>query len=90
MAGACDNEMELKSKLLDSKGVSIIKDKIVFIDKKRNCSISVDGHFIYQKQLYLIEVDSYNMAKVVVGQYVLLNQLYDSKVAKCCKSDCIF
>lgn len=38
--------------------------------------ISVDQSFIHKNTEYLVEVDSANMAKLLAGQYVLLNQLY--------------
>lgn len=38
--------------------------------------ISVDQSFLYNDVEYLVEIDSANMAKLLTGQYVLLNQLY--------------
>lgn len=38
--------------------------------------ISVDESLLHNDRQYLIEVDSGNMAKLLVGQYVLLNQLH--------------
>jgi hypothetical protein len=38
--------------------------------------ISVDQSFSYDGVEYLVEIDSANMAKLLTGQYVLLNQLY--------------
>lgn len=40
--------------------------------------ISVDESLIQNGITYLIEIDSGNMAKLIVGQYVLLNELYDA------------
>lgn len=37
--------------------------------------ISVDQSFEYDGRDYLVEIDSGNTAKLLVGQYVLLNQL---------------
>jgi hypothetical protein len=37
--------------------------------------ISVDESLTHNGRQYLIEIDSANMAKLLVGQYVLLNQL---------------
>lgn len=42
---------------------------------EENVRISVDQSFTYKDTTYLIEVDSGNMAKLLVGQYILLNQL---------------
>jgi hypothetical protein len=41
--------------------------------------ISVDESLEYRGVEYLIEVDSANMAKLLVGQYVLLNVLHTSR-----------
>jgi len=38
--------------------------------------ISVDQSFRHDDIEYLVEIDSANMAKLLTGQYVLLNQLY--------------
>jgi hypothetical protein len=44
--------------------------------KQGNVQISVDESFTHKDKQYLIEIDSGNMAKLLVGQYVLLNQLH--------------
>lgn len=41
--------------------------------------ISVDQSLEHNGTEYLIEIDSANMAKVLVGQYVLLNQLHTKR-----------
>jgi len=41
--------------------------------------ISVDQSVEYEGTEYLIEIDSANMAKLLVGQYVLLNQLHKDR-----------
>lgn len=41
--------------------------------------ISVDESLEYKGVEYLVEIDSANMAKLLVGQYVLLNQLHTSR-----------
>lgn len=60
---------------------------IQFLGKRRfpkrrlpqgNVEISVDDSFAHNGTNYLLEVDSGNMAKLLVGQYVLLNQLVTS------------
>ncbi|QSX77949.1 hypothetical protein [Agrilutibacter solisilvae] len=52
------------------------------LGKKRYASggveISVDQSFVHDDREVLIEIDSANMAKLIVGQYVLLNHLRDS------------
>lgn len=87
MAKAGDNEDRLK-KILSKQGKCILKEKLNF--RSNNCSISVDANFTYNQKTYLVEVDSYNMAKVVVGQYVLLNELFDENKARNQKDNCVF
>jgi len=57
--------------LLEQKKYTI-EDKL-----KRRLSSSVDYYMEHEGRQMLIEVDSYNMAKVVVGQYLLLNRFRD-------------
>lgn len=45
-------------------------------------SISVDQSLEHEGVSYLIEIDSANMAKLLVGQYVLLNQLHGNEKEK--------
>ena len=58
-------------------------EAVVLTGKQRFASgkvqISVDQSFEFNGTDYLVEVDSGNMAKLLVGQYVLLNQLRKSK-----------
>lgn len=68
------NEKKLRNKI-DSKN---LLGKIVFGSKKKGkANISVDGHFIFNGKLYLVEVDSANEAKLLAGQYTLIDTLYD-------------
>jgi len=46
-------------------------------EKNRRLSSSVDYYFEHDNRQMLVEIDSYNMAKVLVGQYLLLNQFRD-------------
>ncbi|MCA0894028.1 hypothetical protein [Microbulbifer agarilyticus] len=74
MSGAGNNEKQF-IQLFDSKvGKGILNGKRSF--KKTNVSISVDNSLHNGNSEILIEIDSGNMAKLLVGQYVLLNQLY--------------
>lgn len=61
---------------------SVLREKVsglVLSGKRRfqteNVEISTDESFTYNGVNYLVEVDSGNMAKVLVGQYVLINAL---------------
>lgn len=61
-------------------------DGIKLTGKKRYASdgvvITTDQSFIHKGCEYLIEIDSGNMAKLLVGQYVLINQLYEADKTK--------
>lgn len=50
--------------------------------KRGEVEISVDQSFMHSDVEYLVEIDSANMAKLLTGQYVLLNQLYSGDKAK--------
>src|SRR6185369_15626936 len=78
MAKAKDNE-KIFCELFRSKvsSVSLSSDQTTYSitdEKRRRLSSSVDYCFLHNNRKVLLEIDSYNMAKVVVGQYVLLNQ----------------
>ncbi|EDT73603.1 hypothetical protein [Clostridium butyricum] len=51
-----------------------LEGKLVF-GNKYGANISVDNSFSYNNKKVLIEIDSGNMAKLLVGQYFLLNEL---------------
>lgn len=51
-----------------------LEGKLVF-GKRDDVNISVDNAFSYNNKKVLIEIDSGNMAKLLVGQYFLLNEL---------------
>lgn len=55
-------------------GKGILEQKI-FLGKREDVNISVDNSISYNKRKVLIEIDSGNVAKLLVGQYFLLNQL---------------
>jgi len=71
------NENNMKEKLGNN-----IKGKIIFgrsdTAKLKSANISVDGYFEYNKKLYLVEIDSENQAKLLAGQYILIDCLYDT------------
>lgn len=60
----------------------VLKGKKVYDNGKTGqdkVSISVDNSIEYNKKNLLIEIDSGNMAKLIVGQYTLLNILCKNK-----------
>ncbi|MBO5907375.1 MAG: hypothetical protein J6Q85_04420 [Clostridia bacterium] len=87
---AGDNEKNFRMRMTGN-----IKSKISFKhkDSKSNVYISVDGHFEYNGRLYLVEVDSGNEAKLLAGQYILLNSIYKQDVIEgrmYAPKDCVF
>jgi hypothetical protein len=70
------NERRFKELMLRASGVTLL-GKRRFWDG--DVEISVDESLKYQDTEYLIEIDSANMAKLLVGQYVLLNQLHKTR-----------
>ena len=69
-----------------------IKGKLSFNDEEKTY-ISVDGHFVHNNKLYLLEIDSGNQAKLLAGQYILINALWKDKnigEKKYLINDCIF
>jgi len=70
---AGDNERKFE-KIFKAKsaGVDLLGKRRFVL---REVEISVDQSFEHDGKDYLIEIDSGNMAKLLVGQYVLLNQL---------------
>ncbi|WP_318473459.1 hypothetical protein [Photobacterium leiognathi] len=83
MAKAKDNEKAFIS-LFNEKVEEITLENQKFFSIKdsrsRRLSSSVDHYFEREGYQVLIEIDSYNMAKVVVGQYQLLNLLRDDSL----------
>lgn len=76
---AGDNERKFEQ-LFNAKSAGVnLLGKQRFVSGE--VEISVDQSFEHDEKDYLVEIDSGNMAKLLVGQYVLLNQLRDSKKA---------
>jgi len=77
MTKAGENERKF-SLLFNAKstGVSLLGKKRFVLDE---VEITVDQSFEYEGNDYLVEIDSANMAKLLVGQYVLLNLLHTQK-----------
>jgi hypothetical protein len=63
----------------------LLNGKLRYVDRASTVEISVDNSIMSEEGTLLIEIDSANEAKLIVGQYVLLNQLYDGN-----KEDTIF
>ena len=61
---------------------NILLGKINFRSKKNNVFISVDNLIEFEDEVFLIEVDSSNQAKLVAGQYTLLCFLFNNPIEK--------
>lgn len=62
---------------------NLLSGKIIFKDKhKNNVQVSVDNSIVLDNHVILIEIDASNQAKLVSGQYTLLNLLKDSPLNK--------
>lgn len=68
---------------INGKCPSILKCKLSW--KKESVFISADFHIETNKYIYLIEVDASNQAKLIVGQYLLINLLKDFPTFKTAK-----
>jgi hypothetical protein len=74
---AGDNERRFELLFCESAPHTPLLGKQRYV--RGNVEISVDQSFVHEDVQYLIEVDSANMAKLLAGQYVLLNQLYSGE-----------
>ncbi len=74
MTVAGENERKFITLFEEKIENNILKGKAVY--KSVDVSISADNNFSLNNKHYLIEIDSGNMAKLLVGQYVLLSKLY--------------
>ncbi|RSK27627.1 hypothetical protein EJF36_12485 [Bacillus sp. HMF5848] len=76
---AGSNEKKFKEYFITKYGANALNGKCApFISEDQKVSISVDNSIKLGNKEILIEIDSGNMAKLLVGQYVLLNKLCDS------------
>lgn len=75
------NEKDFESIFETYKLNGLLKGKKTYNNKKsgdEKVSISVDYRIVYDNKEILIEIDSGNMAKLIVGQYTLLNILCEN------------
>ncbi|SOC15620.1 hypothetical protein SAMN05880501_108117 [Ureibacillus xyleni] len=74
---AGSNEVKFRNYFEGKFGQNILGGKRNYQSDDKLVSISVDNSIQIGNKEILIEIDSGNMAKLLVGQYVLLNQLYN-------------
>ena len=75
-AAAGDNERVFEALFEERAPETPLMGKRRYV--RGNVEISVDQSFTHNGTTYLVEVDSGNMAKLLVGQYLLLNCLLSS------------
>lgn len=76
---AGSNEIKFSNNFEEKFGENVLEGKRTFETPDKNVSISVDNSLTLGNKEILIEIDSGNMAKLIVGQYVLLNELYKNR-----------
>ncbi|HFK1758503.1 MULTISPECIES: hypothetical protein [Bacillus] len=76
---AGSNEIKFSNYFKKKFGKDVLEGKCTFETLDKNVSISVDNSLKLGNKEILIEIDSGNMAKLIVGQYVLLNELYKNR-----------
>jgi len=74
MSVAGTNEKKF-AKVLNEKINAQLKGKLNFKSKDGGVSISVDDSLVSDEWIVMFEIDSANMAKLIAGQYTLLNIL---------------
>lgn len=77
---AASNERIFKEFFEANFGKNILGGKVSYSSDDKSVRISVDESISTAGKKILIEVDSGNMAKLLVGQYVLLNELVCSDI----------
>lgn len=83
MSKAGSNEKKFVESITKQFGSDIVLDgKRVFKSEDQAVSISVDNSLCTSELEILFEIDSGNMAKLLVGQYTLLNVLNDGGIQK--------
>lgn len=76
---AGDNEKLFKELIINKFGNDCLSGKRNFnlkLDGYQKATISVDESMLIEGKTILIEIDSSNMAKLLAGQYALLNGMY--------------
>ncbi|MDE6201299.1 MAG: hypothetical protein K2M47_05425 [Clostridiales bacterium] len=91
MTKAGDNEKEFRDRMgKNQNDIDNLLGKLRLCDTDK-ANISVDGHFAYNGKLYLVEIDSANEAKLLAGQYILLDVLFNTaKLMNYSKANCVF
>lgn len=77
MATAKTNEKKFRDLVSASFGEDVLKGSKTFKNPSADVSISVDETIEIGGKKILFEIDSGNYAKLLVGQYVLLNQIIE-------------
>lgn len=79
MTKAGANEKRFRKLISDQFGKGLLQDSQTYKNHNANVSISVDEFIEINGRKILFEIDSGNYAKLLVGQYVLLNQIIEDQ-----------
>ncbi len=77
-----ENEKKFKHFFEKKFGEDLLKGKKTYKSNKGKVKISIDESLEIGNKKILIEIDFGNMAKLLVGQYVLINELAELKSSK--------
>lgn len=69
-------EKIVQEKLKNEDGTSFLSPGLTF-GKIKEVYISTDGYFLIGEYTCIVELNTYNMPKPLVGQYLLLNSLFE-------------
>lgn len=78
MSKAGDNEKKFRELISKKFGPNCLSGSQTYKKVAANVSISVDDMIEFKDKKLLFEIDSGNYAKLIVGQYVLLNTIIDN------------
>ena len=79
MSKAGENEKKFKKLISDRFGTGLLQGSQTYKNYDADVSISVDDMIEIDGKRILFEIDSGNYAKLLVGQYVLLNQIIEDQ-----------
>ncbi|MBB5149100.1 hypothetical protein [Ureibacillus thermosphaericus] len=79
MSKAGENEKKFKQLISDRFGTGLLQGSQTYKNYDADVSISVDDMIEIDGKRILFEIDSGNYAKLLVGQYVLLNQIIEDQ-----------
>ncbi len=83
MTRAGNNERIFRETFSQKFGVNVLRGKVRLTSTERLVEVSSDESFVSHDRLVLVEIDSGNAAKLLVGEYILLNELIQNASKFC-------